>query len=228
MSVIEMRAGRAATPIIERRRLQRVKLPDPLRGSCGTARIYVADLSLNGLRIVHQDLLGEVGDDITIRFDWDGRTILLACRIVRSAVQSGEPGAKQIFHSGLSIAHASTAATATLRELIETHVARALDEQKANARGLPAVAPSSFQTGRTSRFLRHELVVGKWRETTTTDPSQPEHGFTVSAEHTRHEIEMLRSAFERGSGKEGRDLIRRLAQLSIGTREGIPTRRFTP
>src|SRR5690606_27789254 len=110
----------------------------------------------------------------------------------------------------------------------EHHVARALDEQKANARGLPAVAPASFQTGRATRFLRHELVLGKWNETPTTDPSQPEHGFTVSAGHSPREIEMLRSAFERGDGKVDRDLIRRLAQLSIGNREGIPTRRFMP
>jgi hypothetical protein len=215
-------------PQLERRRVQRVKLPEPIRGTCGATRIYIADISLSGMRVVHQDPIGKIGEDVTIRFDWDARPILLACRIVRSLVQSSDPRGKQLVHSGLAIVHASTAATGSLRDLVESHVARALDEQKANARGLPAVAPASFQTGRASRFLRHELVLGRWRETETTDPLQPEHGFTVSVDHTKHEIEMLRSAFERGSGKEGRDLIRRLAQLSIGNREGIPTRRFTP
>lgn len=225
---ISMTSGATATQVVERRKVQRVKLPEPMRGACGLTRIFVADVSTNGLKIVHQDRVGEIGADVNVRFDWDGKTVLLSCRIVRSLVHTTEATGKQLFHSGLAIVHASPAASANLRELIQAHVARALDEQKANARGLPAVAPASFQTGRASLFLRHELILGKWRETATTDPVQPEHGFTVSAEHTRHEIEMLRSAFERGNGKEGRDLIRRLAQLSIGTREGIPTRRFMP
>ena len=219
-------AAVSVTP--ERRRVQRVTLPEPIRGTCGPIRVYVADISLNGLRIVHQDAIAAPGADVTIRFDWQGRPILLACRIIRSDVQSNDAGTRKLIHSGLVIVHASTAATGSLRSLIEHHVARALDEQKANARGLPATAPASFQTGRGTRFLRHELVRGAWNETPTTDPSQPDNGFTVSAGHTKREIEMLRSAFERGEGKVDRDLIRRLAQLSIGNREGIPTRRFMP
>ena len=227
MSTMVM-TGATMSAMPERRRVQRVTLHEPMRGTCGTARVYVADISLNGMRIVHQDTIGEPGMDVTVRFDWEGRPILLACRIIRSVVQTNDAGSRKLIHSGLVIVHASTAATGSLRSLIEHHVARALDEQKANARGLPAVAPASFQTGRATRFLRHELVLGKWNETPTTDPSQPDNGFTVSAGHTPREIEMLRSAFERGDGKVDRDLIRRLAQLSIGNREGIPTRRFMP
>ena len=224
--MIMSQASVSATP--DRRRIQRVTLPEPIRGTCGSIRVYVSDISLNGLRVVHQDAIAPAGTDVTIRFDWQGRPILLACRIVRSDVQLNDAGTRKLIHSGLSIVHASTAANGSLRSLIEHHVARALDEQKANARGLPATAPSSFQTGRGTRFLRHELVRGAWNETPTTDPAQPAHGFTVSAGHTAREIEMLRSAFEHGQGEADRDLIRRLAQLSIGTREGIPTRRFMP
>ena len=90
------------------------------------------------------------------------------------------------------------------------------------------MAPQSFMTGKASNYVRHELVLGRWRETSTTDASQPDHGFTVASTHSQHEILMLRSAYERGSGAEGRDLIRRLAGLSIGNREAVATRRFVP
>lgn len=214
---------------VERRSVQRVRLIDRLRGTVGTTRIFIADVSTSGLRALHQEQIGKPGDVVTVAFAWEGRPVTLRCEIVRSLLFRSETSTgRSLFHSGLKIIEAALSARIALRELIEAHVARALDEQKANARGVPAVAPQSFQTGRASHFVRHELILGKWRETATTDAAQPEHGFTVSGSHSQHEILMLRSAYERGSGADGRDLIRRLAQLSIGNRDGIPTRRFVP
>lgn len=223
-------AGGNATPgFVERRSVQRVRLTDRLRGTIGLTRIFIADISTSGLRALHQDPVGKTGEIVSVSFSWEGRAITVRAEIVRSVLFRADSSAgKPLFHSGLRIVEASMAARISIRELIESHVARALDEQKANARGLPAVAPQSFQTGRASHFVRHELLLGKWRETATTEATQPAHGFTVAATHSQREIEMLRSAYERGTGADGRDLIRRLAQLSIGTRDGIPTRKFEP
>lgn len=221
--------GSVAPNFIERRSVQRVGLTDRLRGTIGLTRIFIADVSTGGLRVLHQEPIGKTGEVISVSFSWEGRPISVRGEIVRTTLFRAESTTgRSLFHSGLRIVEASMAARITIRELIEAHVARALDEQKANARGLPAVAPQSFQTGRASHFVRHELLLGKWRETATTEAAQPEHGFTVAASHSQHEIAMLRSAYERGTGADGRDLIRRLAQLSIGTREGIPTRKFVP
>lgn len=219
----------ASTQFIERRSVQRVRLIDRLRGTIGGARIFIADISTSGLRALHQEPVGKTGDVIKVSFTWEGRTITVRCEIVRTLLFRSESSTgRSLYHSGLRIVEASMTARLALRELIETHVARALDEQKANARGVPAIAPQSFQTGRTTHYIRHELILDRWRETITNDATQPEHGFTVASSHSQHEILMLRSAYERGSGADGKDLIRRLAQLSIGTREGIPTRRFVP
>lgn len=221
--------GRTEPGFVERRSVQRVRLVDRLRGTIGLQRIFIADVSTNGLRALHQEPIGKTGDVVSVSFAWEGRSITVRAEIVRSVLFRAESSTgRSLYHSGLRIVEASMASRISIRELIEAHVARALDEQKANARGVPAVAPQSFQTGRASHFVRHELMLGKWRETATTEAAQPEHGFTVAASHSQHEIAMLRSAYERGTGADGRDLIRRLAQLSIGTREGIPTRRFEP
>jgi hypothetical protein len=219
----------AATGFVERRSVQRVRLMDRLRGTIGSARVYIADVSLQGVRVLHQEPIGKTGDVVNLVFTWESSGITLRCEIARSLLFRAESSTgRSLFHSGLRIVQASMSARSALRDLIATHVARALDEQKANARGLPAIAPLSFQTGHDSHYVRHELSLGRWRETATTDSAQPAHGFTVAASHSPHEIEMLRSAYERGTGADGRDLIRRLAQLSIGTKEGIPTRRFVP
>jgi hypothetical protein len=56
-----------------------------------------------------------------------------------------------------------------------------MDEQKANARGIPPIAAQSNQAAQRTYYKRHELIGNRWRETETTDPAQPANGFTVSA-----------------------------------------------
>jgi hypothetical protein len=106
-------------------------------------------------------------------------------------------------------------------------VARALDEQKANARGIPSAAVQAFQTGKGTDFLRCELVDGTWRRTTTGRPEQPANGFTISAEEERDQVEMLCQTFETADAA-GRKLIQTMAEMSISKSEGVPTRRYNP
>lgn len=211
--------------------MQRVKLIEPLRGSIDAQRVFVIDVSLRGLRIAHQESIGRVSDVITLSAQWDARPLHLKCEIVRTQVHrvAESATARTLHHSGVVIKQALGMSATTLRELIESHILRAIDEQKANAQGIPAIAAQSFQTGKPSHYKRHELFAGRWRETATSDPAQPPNGFTVSADHSPHEVAMLRNAFERGdSATGGRDLIWRLAKLSITASEGVSTRRFMP
>jgi hypothetical protein len=114
-----------------------------------------------------------------------------------------------------------------LRALVEAHVERALDEQKANAKGIPPIAAQSAQKGGAAIYARHEFVHGTWRKLVTSDPAQPESGFTVSSEEQREQVELLRSAYVT-SDANMRTVIRKLAELSIANPDGIPTRRYTP
>ena len=214
----------------ERRRVQRIRLLKPLAGRAGGKRIFVLDVSREGLLIAHQESLGRPGDRCMIEFDWDGRPIRVECELARSDVAHRVGKAsygRNIHHSGLTIRRISRASDEALRELIAWHVSRALDEQKANARGVPPLAAQSVQSGQGTSYVRHELVAGLWRETQTMDPAQPANGFTISDSQTDEEVAMLRAAYEAGDAA-ARTMIQKMANLSISRAEGIPTRRYDP
>jgi hypothetical protein len=218
-----------AFPAEERRRYQRASLVRPHTARVGVARVYILDLSLNGARIAHQGTLPPPGRECVLAFEWEGHTIELRCEVTRSTLErlAKTAAEKSVYHAGLRVMEADRQSRATLREMIAGLVARALDEQKANARGIPAAAAQCFQTGKGGELLRFELVNGAWRRTATTRPDQPAHGFTISAEEDREHIEMLCHTFA-NSDEPGRKLIKMMAELSISQTEGVPTRRYTP
>lgn len=195
----------------------------------GVARVYILDLSLNGARIAHQGTMPPPGRECVLAFQWEGMPIELRCEVTRNTLErlAKTAAEKSVYHAGLRIMDADRQSRALLREMIAELVARALDEQKANARGIPAAAAQCFQTGKGSEFLRFELVNGAWRRTATTRPDQPAHGFTISAEEDREHIEMLCHTFA-NADEPGRKLIKMMAELSISQTEGVPTRRYTP
>jgi hypothetical protein len=213
----------------ERRRYQRITPPAPLRGSLGAVRIFAIDLSLGGLRLAHQEPLPEVGRSCTVRLDGPTGQIVLPCVVTRTTVyrEAARPGERPVLHSGLQIVADDPWTVRPLRELISYYVERALDERKANALGIPATAAVSFQTGKGSDLIRLELTAGKWRRTATKEPRQPLNGFTVSAQESDENLAMLCDSYER-SDQDGRQLIRAMAEVSISTSEGIPTRRYDP
>jgi hypothetical protein len=216
-------------PAEERRRYQRASLVRPHPARVGVARVYILDISLNGVRIAHQGTLPPPGRECVLDFEWEGSAAELRCEVTRSVLErlAKSTTEKSIYHAGLSIIEADQTSRETLRQMIGALVARALDEQKANARGVPAEAAQCFQTGKGTEFLRFELINGAWRRTATTRADQPVHGFTISAEENREHVEMLCQTFQ-NSDEPGRKLIKLMAELSISQTEGVPTRRYTP
>ena len=216
-------------PAEERRRYQRASLVRPHPARVGVARVYILDISLNGVRIAHQGTLPPPGRECALAFEWEAHPIELRCEVTRNVLDRLAKSAaeKSVYHAGLNIVDADRQSRDELRKMIAALVARALDEQKANARGVPAEAAQCFQTGKGTEFLRFELINGAWRRTATTRPDQPAHGFTISAEEDRGHIEMLCNTFE-NTDEPGRNLIKMMAELSISQAEGIPTRRYTP
>ncbi len=165
-----------------------------------------------------------------LHFDWQGHSVTLQCSLVRTVLFKEAKTAydKPLYHSGLRIDSAEFSSDLSLREMISHFVALALDEQKANARGIPPNAAQSFQTGKGSSFIRCDFFAkGRWTKTKTTASDQPREGFTISAEEEPEEIDRLCNAYEVGD-HEGRKLIRTLAAMSISKAEGVPTRRYTP
>ncbi len=206
------------------RRIQRVTLLQPVPGTAGGERVQVVDASTRGVRLTHRSLFPQ-GVKCDVAFQWDGAPIEFVGQVRWTKLQrsAGTP----VYQSGFEIAAIDGRSRRTLRGLIESCVERALDEQKANAHGIPPLAVASVPSGQATLFVRHEFVNGVWLKTTTSDSRQPPSGFTISADESRAQAQMLRSAYE-VADYSMRQTIRRLAELSISNPDRIPTRRYVP
>jgi hypothetical protein len=214
------------TETTERRRVQRVHLLEPLPGRIRGKNVHVLDVSLRGVRVAHSEVLGPAGEGCELSFVWEGRPLVLDCRLRRSTVQRiGKASyARTLYHSGLEV-RPSGRSLEGLRELIKTHVERALDEQKANARGIPSAAAIAVSTP--DDFVCHEFNGSTWRKVPTTDPGQPPDGFTIAANHSPIEIQMLRKAYALGD-ESARAAIQKIAELSLTSPEPVANRRYEP
>ena len=213
----------------ERRQFGRVTPVQRIRGAVGNVVVYVLDVSLAGLRVAHQDPLPDVGKSASLVFEWEGRRFSGMAEVRRTKVEKPPKTKfdKPLYHSGLLITPKDALSDQIIKDIIKSCYDRALDEQRANAEGIPAIAAQSFQTGKGDNFIRCELRASGWVKSDTKDPQQPVNGFTVSASETPHKIAMLCRTWEIGDA-EARRLIRTFAALSISKSEGIPTRRYTP
>lgn len=188
----------------------------------------VLELSVVGFLVAHE---GRVAPGTThhLAIAWQGATIALECSIVRSTLYrlAKNLGEKSIYHTGLHIERYEGDDFDRLRSLIFDRILRALEEMKANAKGIPPLAAYMYQPGKGELYRRCEMVDGTWRRTETIRPQQPLNGFTISAEVDPDHVAMLCDTWERTTA-EGRRLTQLLAELSISTEEGIPTRRYVP
>lgn len=212
----------------ERRRYGRIRLDEPLRARYGEMPAQVLELSVRGFLIAHE---GRVAPGTThhLKMEWDSSTIELECSTTRSSLYrlAKNLGEQSVYHTGLRIIRFANDDFDQLRNLVGERILRALDEQKANAHGIPPLAAYMYQPGKGELYRRCELVDGIWRKTETARPQQPPNGFTISAEVDPSHVAMLCDAWERTTA-EGRRLTQLLAELSISTAEGVPTRRYVP
>ncbi len=190
--------------------------------------VNLIDLSLAGARIV-SDARFSPGSEHELTFDWNEHSARITCSVVRCSLYSfaKAPGEKSLYQSGLRFSETIGDSDRTLRELIGSYVIRALDEQKANARGLPPLGQYAHIVGKGDRYRRCELVDGKWRRIDTTRSEQPLNGFTISADISPYYIDLLCQTYQL-TDEEGKKLTQTLAQLSISKAEGVPTRRYLP
>ena len=93
----------------ERRRFERVRLREPIRGSVGAARIYILDASVGGMRVAHQGTLPPPGAYCRVELPTDMGTIRIDCEVVRTVPQPPPmtQTTKPIFHSGLAVVAAA-------------------------------------------------------------------------------------------------------------------------
>ncbi|HEX8152924.1 MAG TPA: hypothetical protein VF698_07360, partial [Thermoanaerobaculia bacterium] len=166
----------------ERRRYGRIALDEPLAGQLGDVRVRVIEVSVVGFRVAHEARLMPL-PSYPLLVNWDGRELRMNVSIIRTTLTRLAKNANErsVYHSGLRIENRNES-DRMLRELIAHRVMRALDEQKANAHGIPPLAAYMYQPGKGDRYRRCELVDGIWRKSETSRPVQPLNGFTISAD----------------------------------------------
>lgn len=211
----------------DRRQYGRIDLAEPLSGLLDDVPVRVVEVSVSGMRVEH-DARIVPAPTRRIRIDWNGRKMEFGCVVARSILfkLAKDAREKSIYHSGLRILEAIGDSEQVLREFIADRVTRALEEQKANARGVPPIGSYTFQVGKGDRYRRCEFD-GSWKKMDTTSNTQPPNGFTVSAELDPAAIDLLCKTYEQTT-EQGRRLTRMLAELSIKKNEGGPTRRYVP
>jgi hypothetical protein len=212
----------------EKRRYGRVHLTPPMRGEADGIPLDIIELSVSGIRVRHEMRMARARTH-RVRFSWDGRTAEFKCELVRTTISGlakkvGEP---TLYESGMRITDARAESTDILRDLVSEHVVRCINEQLANARGIPPLVLDAYESGKGERFRRCEFVDGRWLRAETNKPGQPSNGFTISAEVDPYYVGLLCRTWE-ACDEAGRDLTRTFAQLSVSAAEGGPTRKYLP
>ncbi len=211
----------------DRRRFGRIHFETPLDARLGDSRVGILDLALNGAR-VSSEARFKPASDIELKFQSEAGEVDAMCRVIRCTLaQFARTAAdKSVYQTGLLIVETVGDSDRIIREVIALRVIRALEEQKANARGIPPIK-ELLHEHTSDRYRNCELLDGKWRRTETAAPDPPLDGFAIAADVPMHYVDLLCETYQR-SDEEGRRLTRMLAQLSVTKGEGVPTRRYLP
>jgi len=241
----------------QRRRVQRIHLPQPVPARLGTAEVVLVDLSILGAGVEHHMPLS-TGMHGRIAFRWNDELIATDCRIIRSRIERFSTGGEgmTVYHSGVEFENTLEHAVRRLKEMIASFITKALEEQKLNARGIlpmhdvehmpifrfggqltanvkdvrEAVGSNVLPAARMAAatgYVSYLLENSAWKKKRTHDPGQPLEGFTILANEDHDQAELLCQAYL-SSDADGRRMIRLLAQLSIAEGEGVESARFDP
>jgi hypothetical protein len=213
-----------------RRRLQRIQLATPLVGRVGATEVAITDLSLSGAGVTHRGPF-QVGASVQLQFSWHGEQVVLRATVLRSRLVgfSGGLDKTTIYESGLLFEQTVIAQQNVLRRMIELRIERAIEEQRANARGEapPEFPADEMSPVRDCGYLCLRLEDDRWRRAKTRNPEQPAEGFTVRASEDPDQLDMLCSVYER-CDPWMKKMIRILARISVSEENRESHRRYVP
>lgn len=237
-----------------KRKVERIPIGAPITGRVGGMPVLIRDVSVLGCRLEHEAPL-KPNVPVRIEFSWNGTDVALGAEVVRCTLtppDAREAGAPP-YTSGTRFIDANSEAARTLRTVIQMQIEQAFEEQLANARGdLPeylrriAMLPgmnqdllavrkqNEFSTllpwlrfARSRGYVRWSWDGRKWKRQRTSDPEQPDDGFTIWAWEGDEQIRLLQDAYEQ-STQQFRSIIRLCAELSLIVDDTIPPQKFLP
>lgn len=225
-----------------RRRAERIRLSESLVARFGTEGVVLVDVSEVGAKIEHYHRV-KVGEQKIFRLRIKELSVAIQCRVVVSKVHrfaTGDDGLT-VYRSGIEFMTATESDLENVRQMISSARAQTLVEQVANAKGfvppkgeMPIFRGGILTTNQvriTSEktdehllpkksivkdigYIRFYKRVGRWMKIWTMDPTQPEEGFTVSANEPVDQVDKLCDLYRNGD-KQTRDLVKLLAATSL-------------
>ncbi len=206
---------------VDRRRVERVLLSQPIFGRLGNDAVAITELGLLGARIESTRAM-PVGSETILVLEIDGEPAI-RCRIARCDLQAtlSELRGEILYGIGVEFLETTGDAGSRIRRIITEEVSRSLDQQKANARGEHrswsevSIGSARSGPGEPQGYICCRMIrKGEWQRSTILKPVTPSVGFTVRASTAPEEIDMLCQLFEVGD-PEQRRLIRLCSVLSI-------------
>jgi hypothetical protein len=206
---------------IDRRHFTRMKLAKPILGMVKGQSALILDIGMGGAFVEHYGA-AKTGDRTTLSFNWKGEEIAFECEIARTDIirpASGK-GQAMVSHSAMEFKEPFGSSAERLQDMMAVFVGRMLAAHKSNAaaqddgNGATLIQLGQARRSRTRGFLRYTFEGKAWTVLPTALGSQPPNGFTVGAYEDQEELETLCRAYE-AADKEGRNLIRLVAELSV-------------
>ena len=206
----------------ERRRFERLDVPEHVSTIIGRSSGRLVDLSANGARVRHSSPL-VLHSRVRLTFAWRAERFeaiaeVLASRLI--ALGSGDVPAQ--YESRLRFVTVSPENEATLATALNELSSRSLRRLVANLHGWIEDAPQPRFSDRDAKeFIRCVYTPGGWQQKRSRDFSQPLFGFTVPATTDPREINMLCRTYESGDD-ETRRMVRTTA-AAVSTPMSAPS-----
>jgi predicted RNase H-like HicB family nuclease len=215
----------------DRRRAERIRLDVPIRGEFGDSEVLVLEIGLLGARFEHDAPLLP-GTTARLRLNWEEEDLDIQARVARTELQPllSERAGRIIVHSGVEFVEASGESAKALRSIIVAHVARTIEQLKANAHGggdqkldqVPFLRSEPKKATSPRYFISWRLdASGSWHRTEVLKARQPADGFAIAPSQSEEEVALLRKTYEEAS-EEGRKMIRVCAELALTEGETVP------
>jgi len=193
--------------IEERREFQRLNLTKPLDGWFGDFSVLIVEVSAGGAKIVHDEEL-PMGSRGLLRFSWRGQSVEILSQLTRSE------GARSGVHFLEKNAEVRSLIADSANEVLRAQEANAAGDRARNVVGDETLTAASAGLRGTSGFLQYHLTETGWKCHRALLPDQPEDGFTVSANESQEQIDLLCSTYATGDG-EAKRMTRMIAELSV-------------
>jgi len=193
--------------IEERRQFQRLPLTKPVDGWFGDFAVMIVEVSGSGAKIVHDDAIPR-GSRGLLRFSWRGDEIEVLSQITRS--EGARSGVHFLEHNPALMRMIIDSAS----EVLRAQQANADGDRERNIVGDETLTSISAAVRVSSGFLQYHLTPDGWKCQRALLPDQPEDGFTVSANESQEQIDLLCSTYE-GGDEEAKRMTRMIAEVSV-------------